>query len=144
MIVAHIMIVKLPVPLYDCNTSWAFMIVAHFTIVKLPVAPLWLWHSLRPFYDCGILLLSIKFDWWFVNWFDRIGETWYRWSNMLVSEYYLKYFKLPSPWPWPSNHVAAGGGGEREREREREREEVRMVLRKSLRQYLSSYHIIWT
>ena len=86
-----LMIVILSVPLYECDTScaalWyystfrAFMIVTQFMI---PVAPLWLWHSLRPLYYCGVPLLSIKFDWWFVTWFDRIGVTWYRWSNSLV------------------------------------------------------------
>ena len=89
MIVAHFMIVKFLVPLYDCNTSLAFKIVAHFMIVKLLVAPLWLWHSLRPLYDCGVLSLSIKINWWLVNWINRIGITWYRWSNMLVWEWYL-------------------------------------------------------
>ena len=95
------MIVILCVPLYDCNTSWAFMIVAHFMIL---VAPLWLWHSLRPLYEHDILLLSFKFDWWLINWFERIGVTWHRWSNMLLLKWSGKKSQLPSLWPWPSGH----------------------------------------
>ena len=103
------MIVTLPEPLWLWHASWLWNFLCHFMIASLP-EPLWLWRtswlwnfllplydcdSLRPLYDCGVLLLSIKFDWW-------IGATWYRWSNMLVWELYLKHFKLP--WPWPSGH----------------------------------------
>ena len=125
-----LMIVMLPVPLYDFDTSCASM------IVTLP-EPIWLWHTswlwnfLWPLYDRDttwslfmiVTFLYYHINWLMTHWFDIIQGNMILLIKNFNLEMMFKNYKLSSPWPWPTG-VRVG-----------------MVLRKTLDPYLSSDHI---